>query len=889
VAAAESAPAAAAACGDLLTSLSRIVALLARLTLEDAAPAGVGAPVDPAATSSGPVTDIVSAGVQIGRSEPAAGGATGPSERPGEPSASGPEARGTIELVDQGPDDPIVARVDVELPCDRGTTPELETPSAPGGAIVPVGAGEGLPDGSDPVAVDGPVEPVPPTGQIGELIPRTGGGQLVVAGLELSSTARRSGTADAFVESLEVTVGDAVELRYVVANTGAAAVYDVSDISDDLGTPGPDAGADDVTVAVSGLTDEDGDGSFDDLAAGGSATVTATVVVATPGTVVSTSTVTAYDAAGTEPASHSATDTVTIVVVEGPPPTEDPVRLVLGAIAGDDVVANVVEPGAMVTFHVTVHNDIPSPQGDAVLTALTSDLYGDLTVVGHDGIVTTNCRAGVVVAGDSSHACLFTIDLRSQPGIITNTVTATLTAGATASELSDRARVVVRDARSNIDVTTQVEPGIVDEPGGEVRFDVTVRNTSSADTVTIESIEDDLHGDLNGRGDCRTPVVVAVSESHTCSFPARVAGEPGVSQVNAVSVTGVDDDGKRVHDSAVASVFVADVVSSIAVTNTPDVESVAEAGGDVVYTVTVENTSEVDSVTIDSVTTDAPPVDVVPDGPAPVDEGDGAEPVEVGQGEVDGGGIGAHPEDGAESPVEDGSGVSCAAPLPVLLGPGETLACTHTESISGDATGPPHTRTATVTATDDDGRALVQTAQASVSFRDVAPAVAVTAAVDPTTVTAPGGDVELTVTVTNTSGEAVTLDSLSASDLESATPCPAAAGAVLAPGESYACTATSAVVGSAGETRVVTVTVVASDNDGTTTTAAGSVEVAVTTSDPGPIDPGPGFPGPVIVEPVIVGPVEPVEPAIVGPVEPVEPVEEATGPVVLGAAPGGVS
>ena len=75
---------------------------------------------------------------------------------------------------------------------------------------------------------------------------------------------------------------------------------------------------------------------------------------------------------------------------------------------------------------------------------------------------------------------------------------------------SDSATVTITGVASSIAVTKTPAPTTVDEPGGNVTFTVRVDNTSPVDSVTISSLTDDVHGDLNGQGSCTVPQAIAV-------------------------------------------------------------------------------------------------------------------------------------------------------------------------------------------------------------------------------------------------------------------------------------------------------------------------------------------------------------------------------------------
>ncbi len=93
-----------------------------------------------------------------------------------------------------------------------------------------------------------------------------------------------------------------------------------------------------------------------------------------------------------------------------------------------------------------------------------------------------------------------------------DTVSDTVTASATDDDgnpLSETAgaSVDITDTPSAISVGKTASPTALPEPGGPVTFSVTVDNDSSVDGVTLESLVDDIHGDLDGQGDCALPQV----------------------------------------------------------------------------------------------------------------------------------------------------------------------------------------------------------------------------------------------------------------------------------------------------------------------------------------------------------------------------------------------
>jgi LPXTG-site transpeptidase (sortase) family protein len=141
---------------------------------------------------------------------------------------------------------------------------------------------------------------------------------------------------------------------------------------------------------------------------------------------------------------------------------------------------------------------------------------------------------------------------------------------------NDDATVDISDVASSILVTKTAAPTSLPEPGGTVDFTVRVDNTSAVDAVTIDSLIDDVHGDLNGQGTCSVPQVIAVDGFYECTFSASVTGTPGYSETDTATASGTDDDGVAVSEDDDATVTIVDVSKSLVATNqtfttTPDV------------------------------------------------------------------------------------------------------------------------------------------------------------------------------------------------------------------------------------------------------------------------------------------------------------------------------
>ena len=162
--------------------------------------------------------------------------------------------------------------------------------------------------------------------------------------------------------------------------------------------------------------------------------------------------------------------------------------------------------------------------------------------------------------------------------------------------------VTVADLLPTLTVTKTADPTTIGEPSGNVSFDVDVQNTSTED-VTLDTLTDDVFGDLNGQGDCATGGTIAAGATYSCTFTGAMAGNAGDTHTNTVTAEISDDESNTESDSDDADVAITDVLPSLTVTKTADPTSVPEPGGNVDFDVDVENTSP-ESVTLDTLTDD---------------------------------------------------------------------------------------------------------------------------------------------------------------------------------------------------------------------------------------------------------------------------------------------
>jgi uncharacterized repeat protein (TIGR01451 family) len=506
------------------------------------------------------------------------------------------------------------------------------------------------------------------------------------------------------------------------------------------------------------------------------------------------------------------TNTAQVVSVENPTPVSadvvDPADPLadLSLIKTDDETAP-LSPGDRLVYTIQVTNAGPDEADDVVVV---DTLPSGVTFVpaasdpscveGPAGTIT--CSLGDMGVTSTSFDIAVDIDA-GVDGTITNTATvSSSTPEGYPGDETDTEDTAI-DSPPVIAVTKTAVPTSVTEPGGTVAFSVSVENTS-VEPVTVTSLTDDVFGDLlDGANpnvtsnDCPTqPTSLGVGATLNCSFDASVAGGFGdAAHVDTVTATADDDEANTATDSDQATVSFDDAVPTMTVTKTAVPTSVAEPGGTVTFSLSVENTSP-EPVTLTALSDDV--------------FGDLLS--------------GSNP---------NVSNNTCPAQS-TSLGIGATFSCSFDGYVAGFVGDSAHVDTVTATIADDDGNAVDGADQASVTFTDTPPSVSVTKTPSPASVPQPGGTVTFSVLVQNTSVEPVTVTSLTddifGNLLDGANPnvtnndCPAQSTS-LGTGASLSCSF-DAFIGT--WTHTDTVTAVVADDEGGTASDSDSATVTMT-------------------------------------------------------------
>ncbi|HEX2041460.1 MAG TPA: hypothetical protein VHF24_02380 [Acidimicrobiales bacterium] len=219
---------------------------------------------------------------------------------------------------------------------------------------------------------------------------------------------------------------------------------------------------------------------------------------------------------------------------------------------------------------------------------------------------------------------------------------------------------------------------------------------------------------------------------------------------------------------------------------------------------------------------------------------------------------------------------SCAAGATLAPGGGQ-YSCTFPGQFTGVA-GASQTDTVTVTASVPGGTPVSATGSATVSVTSPTPpplpppTITVDQGADSLTRPAPGGTFLSSVSVTNTSGQPLTLVSLVDDDLNGRGTC--RLPQPLQPGGTYSCTFPIEFFGNAGDTRTFTTTATAVDAAGRQAVATDSITLTLTAAltPPPPPTPPPPTPPP---------PTPPSAPPVVPPLAPPSPVPVAAVPALV--------
>lgn len=230
---------------------------------------------------------------------------------------------------------------------------------------------------------------------------------------------------------------------------------------------------------------------------------------------------------------------------------------------------SVPETGGDATFSVTVHND--ADVNSVTLDILEDDIYGDITLI-HDA--NENCGSlvpvpGVCLAVTATDCTLATIQAQQDYSC---QFTGTMPPGDFPGSIIDTVKACGTDSQDNTDLCddddAEVPYADVEQPPTltktataiacqvDATYAVVVTNGSAQDTLTLNTLIDDVYGDITqvqgnvisttcgqpSPGPGTLPALIAASGNYSCSFVGRI-NNCNTSVTDKVTGAADDDDG----------------------------------------------------------------------------------------------------------------------------------------------------------------------------------------------------------------------------------------------------------------------------------------------------------------------------------------------------------
>ncbi len=209
--------------------------------------------------------------------------------------------------------------------------------------------------------------------------------------------------------------------------------------------------------------------------------------------------------------------------------------------------SSVPEPGALVTFTITVNNSGSIP---LTLRSLVTNQFGDVMIPGNPLIEAGSNRclpsttSPFLAPSGGVFECSFVASVAGQPSNFSVILTAAAESGSGEGiSATTNTTVTITDLPSSVTVNVTADPPFVPAPRGTVTYSVRLVNSSEVDSIRINSLRDSILGDLNGQGDCALPTPpIPAGGSYQCSFSDELRGEVGDTIERTITATGVDDD-----------------------------------------------------------------------------------------------------------------------------------------------------------------------------------------------------------------------------------------------------------------------------------------------------------------------------------------------------------
>jgi uncharacterized repeat protein (TIGR01451 family) len=255
------------------------------------------------------------------------------------------------------------------------------------------------------------------------------------------------------------------------------------------------------------------------------------------------------------------------------------------------------EPGGPVEFTVQVKNSSVSTD-PVTITSLVDDPDGAGPAGAIDLDGRGSCDVPQVIQPGGTYTCKFTGTISGNAGDVKTDIVTAAGHDDDGHEVSDDddATVKLTDVPSSIAVDKTAGPTSMPAPGGPVTFAVVVKNTSEVDAVTIDKLDDNVFGDLAGKGTCGALIGKVLQpndnaaggpDEASCSFIAPVAGPGGSTHIDVVTATGHDDDGRTLTAQDDATVAITPLIDLYVTKD--DLPDPVQLNGRLTYTIVVGN------------------------------------------------------------------------------------------------------------------------------------------------------------------------------------------------------------------------------------------------------------------------------------------------------------
>lgn len=202
-----------------------------------------------------------------------------------------------------------------------------------------------------------------------------------------------------------------------------------------------------------------------------------------------------------------------------------------------------------VEFNLTLSNVSTVP---LTLGSLQSATHGNLLNAGNNQVSANTCPAlNLTIPPGEVRSCSYEVTMILQPPSFTNVITAIVGDG-DGHELTITDEAIVSVANfSPLEVVVGADPPSLVAPGGPVNLSVQVQNNTSSE-VTLDTLNDSVVGNVDGKGSCDLPTVIPGNGSYSCTYSVVISGRKAGDVVTHV-VTAIAD-AEQVSDSVAISI-----------------------------------------------------------------------------------------------------------------------------------------------------------------------------------------------------------------------------------------------------------------------------------------------------------------------------------------------